>query len=219
MPSFGASIRLDTASPFANAMARAVDRRAWLPKLGAAASRTVKDHLSAKQNDSSSHDSAKELGAKISGLYAQMVRATSWQVNGDSAVVSIAHPAVRQRLEGGTIRPVNGNYLTIPARASVYGKRVRDAGVALKFGYAFDEKYQAWRKALVAESEVRKNVGKARKDGSFRTKVTHSAGAYFWLIRSANQAPDPTVLPTDQVFAEQTMAALRDWSAEVSNGR
>jgi hypothetical protein len=63
----------------------------------------------------------------------------------------------------------------------------------------------------VLKSDITKEVGRARKDGTRRRKIINPSGVYFRLIRSANQNPDPTVLPTDDQFFAALSTGFQEW--------
>ncbi len=190
MPSYGASVQIsDTAIPGIRAVASALASAAYRPAVGEAAKLVLTDHLAAKNNDGSSHKTASRLGAQQQNLYAQFVRATSWSNLASGIRLSISHAAARQRIEGGTITPVNGKYLTIPAIAGAYGKRARECGTILKFLF-------------------RRISGEARPVAL----ISEQTGSiWYWLVKSVTQAGDDTVLPTDQQFVDGVTNSLSGW--------
>ena len=219
MAMYGASIRIDTVTPTASAVVRGVARGAYKSATGEAGKLVLIEHFAGKEAEAAGASQTTGGRRKLGhvGLFADFARATSWQPTSDGIVVSISHPAVRQRLLGGEIKPVNGKYLTLPARESMYGKRAAEAAVELKFAIAYDDELQKYRTALIAEKAATKEVGRVRKDGTRRTKVTAEAGVYFWLVRSVNQRPDETVLPYDELMVERVVRALAGWVEEQTN--
>lgn len=205
MPSFGASIRVDTASPLADAMATGISRAAFRRPTGEAAKLVLMEHFAGREQQAASAKTTSGGHPKLGhvGLFSDFARATAWTVTPAGVMVSINHVAFRQRLQGGTIKPVNKQFLTIPAREGAYGRRAREVRVKLKFGLAFDDRLGRWRKALVAD-EV---ATKAKR-----------AGAWYWLVRQVNQDPDPAVLPYDELMTERVAQALAGWVEEISNG-
>lgn len=173
--------------------------------VGIAAVRALKDHLvHVEQTDP--HRSATALGANPSGLYGDMAQSTVFETNAEGVAVSINHRAARQRIDGGTILPGPGKkYLTIPARREAYGRRAATVGVPLQFGFAPDpNRGGALRRALVA--------ARAPSGGSVTSR--EPPGAYFWLIRSAEQAGDPTLIPTPDSLFSAMFEALDGWIQE-----
>ncbi len=226
MAMYGASVRIDTVTPTASAVVRGVARGAYKSATGEAGKLVLIEHFAGKEAEAAGASQTTGGRRKLGhvGLFADFARATSWQPTSDGIVVSISHDAtrddgsaVRQRLLGGEIKPVNGKYLTLPARESMYGKRAAEAAVELKFAIAYDDELQKYRTALIAEKAATKEVGRVRKDGTRRTKVTAEAGVYFWLVRRVNQRPDETVLPYDELMVERVVSALAGWVEEQTN--
>src|SRR5687767_8092490 len=78
-----------------------------------------RDHLLALDKER-----ANKLSPNRSHFYSDASRAVSSQGKESEAIVTIAQQGIRQRLEGGEIKPrAGGKYLTIPARAEAYGRR------------------------------------------------------------------------------------------------
>lgn len=179
--------------------------------IGLAAVRALKDHLvHVEQTDH--HRTAAELGANPTGLYGDMAQSTAYEVNDGGVAVSIHHRAARQRIEGGPIMPGPGKkYLTIPARREAYGRRAATVGVPLRFGLAPDpSRGGALRRALVA---ARGKSG-GEESGEESGEATAESGAYFWLVRSADQIGDPTLIPTADNLFSAMFEALDGWIEE-----
>lgn len=135
-------------------------------------------------------------------FYARAAEATNWQEGFGFVLISVNQIGIRQRLEGGDIKPVNASMLTIPAVADAYGKRAREFS-NLKFGFALDPETGKMRPALVEAQATQIKIGKIKKSGQRSIKEgTTSTGlvAIFWLLAGVHQEPDPTVLPTDDQF-------------------
>lgn len=205
MPYYGVSVVLDTASPLARAVRRGVDLRTFHEALGQAGRKTVRDHFILKESEMTSASTTMGGRTKLGhvGVFAEFSRAISISSDSGSVTITIAHPAIRQRLLGGVIRPVNAKNLTLPARPEAYGLRASEVRVDLKFGYAYDEELGRWRRALIADTVK----SKAKK-----------TGAWFWLVPQVNQKADPSVLPDDQVLMESALQALRGWNEDLENG-
>lgn len=214
MAAYGIVIRDLGTTAFLQALQESVDRETFIEPIGEAGTRVLKDHFRKKNLDAGSHKSAQRLGAQPSGLFEQFHNATSHQRQGSSSVLSVNHPAVRQRFEGGDIRPVNSGFLTIPAQAAAYGTRAREAGITLAFMYAPDEQGR-WRRALVAPSAVTRETGKARKDGTRRRVVIKPSGIWYWLVRKVHQLADPSVLPTRTEILDGIKTGLESWANRI----
>ncbi len=211
MPSYGITLVYDGVTPKLNALIGGVRSGEFRDPVGRATVRVFLDHFADKDQDSESHKTADELGAKRSHLFGAFGRATQHTVEADGFTVSINHAAARQRWKGGVIRPVNAQNLTIAAIGAAYGVRARDAGISLKFAFAFNEKWQRWAPALIAPDAVEKETGKARKDGTRRKKVIKPSGIWYWLVKSVTQAPDDSVLPRKRDITDGIGAALSKW--------
>lgn len=211
MPSYGVTIKLPPSPRLINLMA-GIDRKEYQKPMGNAAVLILKEHFAQMSADQNEHHSAWMVGALPSGLYTKFSDATNFAPSDSGIVASINHPAVRQRLQGGTIRPRNATCLTIAANAYAYGKRASSVGVSLKFMFAYDELTRHWRPALVAPDAVTKDTGKARKDGTRRQRTIRPSGIYYWLVKSVTQGPNPGVLPDRAALLNGVAGALEGWA-------
>lgn len=179
-------------------MDRATDN-GHLDAMGRSVANLVRDHL-AKFN--AAHPN--RMGGTRTNFYAQASKATSHEVTGDGAMVTVAQQGIRQRLFGGEIHPVNAKWLTIPARAEAYGHRASDFNnlrfVVLPGGGA----------ALIEGERSDVKIGRAKKDGSRSVKKLGEAGGgvMFWLRKSVTQEGDPDVIPSDGAMADCAVWAL-----------
>ncbi|MCW5557737.1 MAG: hypothetical protein KIT22_07890 [Verrucomicrobiae bacterium] len=151
-----------------------------------------------------------KLGGKRTNFWNQAARSTHSKVTGTDLVVSVNQVGVRQRLEGGEIRPASGRrYLTIPAIAEAYATRAGEWST-VKFGFAFDEQGRI-RPALIEAQHTAVKFGGKRKDGSRKLTATvrQGGGAVFWLVRRVTQRPDPTVLPSNEELREAAFDGVR----------
>ncbi len=211
MPSYGVTFK-EPPSPRLRKLIASLDAKDYRDPIGVAAVKALKEHFAARNANPAAHRSAFSLGAQPSDLYMKFADATSFTPTESGVEATISHPAVRQRLQGGTIRPVNVRHLTIPANSNAYGRRAGTVGVALKFMFAFDEARGCWRPALVAPDAVTKPTGAPRKDGSRRQRTIRPAGIYFWLVKSVTQQPDAEVLPNRDALLNSIVDALKSWS-------
>jgi hypothetical protein len=149
-----------------------------------------------------------KLGGERTHFYADAAKAVSSEGNANEAIVTVAQQGIRQRIEGGTIRPIKGKYLTIPARAEAYGHTAREFK-NLRF-------VKTSRGGMLVDVDVQRvSFGRARKDGT--RKVTPGAvqggGAMFWLVPSVTQSGDRTILPrrdeVERVVHETVAAAIK----------
>lgn len=218
MTSFGVSIKLDTASPAIARIRDGLANRAFRPAIGEAGKLVLMEHFASKEADANAHRTANRLGARPTGLYAGFARATQYSETSTGVALSIKSDAIRQRLQGGAIKPVNGRYLSIPANAAAYGKRISDFGNDLVFGGFTDEQGRTrlgW--GLRDDVKVAKTVRRKVKEKQVM-KTKYKSGVYFWAVRGVNQPADPTVLPTKEAMLEGIDAAVGDWLEEQNRG-
>lgn len=177
---------------------------------GAAGVQVMRDHFTDRER-TDPHRSASSLGAQPSGLFAQFAGATHFELGPRVVDLVVSHVAIQQRVHGGTIRPTGGRqFLTEPAIAATYGKRASDFAGRLVFTWVTDLATQRTGRALVAEEALTKEAGRARKDGTRRTKEVAPSGVYFWLIRSATQTGDPSIIASGDKIADGVKTQLAD---------
>ena len=146
-----------------------------------------------------------KLGGDRTHFYSGAAKGTSYTAEPGLATVNINDPAggFRQRLEGGVIRPENKKLLTIPATAEAHGKR---AGEFNNLRFAVLNGHPA----LIEAQATKIKIGRKKKDGTRNVKATSSTTGlkvFFWLARSVNQQPDPTVLPPDSEMVDAAVTA------------
>ena len=215
MPSYGVRID-DRCTATLKRLITAIHGREYTTPVGEAGKLVLMEHFAAKNADPSSHRTAQGFGAAPTDLYADFARATSWEPSPAGVTLSVDHVAARQRLEGGTIKPVNSKFLTIPARSETYGKRAREFGETLMVLFGRNGPY-----ALAAKADYER----AKKSGTNKGQLQHAkkgetathgqGGVYFFLVRSVTQPPDPTVLPADEKFYFGIDRALGTWLNDV----
>lgn len=185
--------------------------RAVMARAGAG---VVRDHLSAKNL------LPNKYGYPKTNFYGQAARSVSSGVAGDDINIDVTGPVgLRQRRFGGTIRPKNVKFLTMPAAPEAYGKRAREFN-NLRFAIVFDPKIQKSRPALVIAESTQLKLGQRRKDGSRKVTVLGEVGGgvMYWLLRSATQSPDPTVLPTNELLVQVIVTQTNAWLARKLDG-
>ncbi len=137
------------------------------------------------------------------------------------ASVSITHRALRQRIEGGVIRPGAGKkYLTIPATEAAYGHVAREFN-NLHFGFA-ENKYGNLAPALIENTYQKIAFGRKRKDGTRKATPGEERGGkvFYFLARQVYQAPDPTVLPpNEQVQSAAVTGAIEFAQAQADRAQ
>lgn len=137
------------------------------------------------------------LGGKRTNFFSQAAKSTSATATGGTVAVNIAHVGIRQRFEGGTIRPTNGRkFLTIPARSEAYGTRASEHNF-LRVAYNSRGPF-----ALVEADR-----------SSLASRTEQGGGVWFWLVKEVVQKKDPTVLPNRDAIVVASLKALDAWFA------
>lgn len=181
---YRADIRIDTATPFMLQKVKQIRQERVNKQIGLAGRLALVEFFTKKNAEMKSatmtHQGNPKLGHSRPGLFEKFARATSYTATPSSVTLSVTHPAIRQRVKGGVIKPVRRKYLTIPARAAAYGKSAREAPVELKFGFAEDERFGVMRPALIAKQK-----------GNRKTKAV---GVWYWLAKQVKQKADPSAM-------------------------
>ena len=130
-----------------------------------------------------------------------------------TATVSIAHQAIRQRVEGGKIVPTAGHeFLTLPEAPEAYGHRAREFS-NLHFGFA-ENRYGNLAPALIENNATRVKFGRTRKDGTRKVTPGPEVGGavFFWLVKQVYQPADPTILPSEARLQEAAIQKGDEWA-------
>jgi hypothetical protein len=191
------------------------DYRAMIdPRIGAAVRDLIANHLFEKDAEGNKN------GWPSQHFYAACAKSCSWHLVADGVVVNIAHLGFLQRLLGGTIKALNAKYLTIPARSEAYWKRAGEFGnLEIRFGKRADGSIGP--NALVAGTggatrrifQGREGTGKEHAVRGAREGVV-----MFWLVKEVTQAPDPSIMPTDQEILDAAIQTAVE-SMELFNAR
>jgi hypothetical protein len=132
-----------------------------------------------------------------------------------TASVSITHLAIRQRIEGGYIRPGPGkDYLTLPANEKAYGHRAREFSF-LRFGFA-ENRYGHLAPALIATERSDLSFGRKRKDGTKKiTGTPRGEEVFYWLVKQVYQPADPGALPATAQLVAAAVRGANEWAADM----
>ena len=194
----------DRATPELQRMISSLDLRKLKPEIGQSVVNLLKAHL---YNLNSTR--ANDLGGTRTQFYSQAAKATQYRTPEGEVVVSVNHVGIRQRLQGGPIKPKPGKkYLTIPAIAESYGKRARE----------FDNlRFIPTRRGgmLVEADATRVSFGKkgAKSKGETGGRVV------YWLVPSVIQKPDSSVVPTPaEIEATAFQAVQKAFDRALSRG-
>lgn len=192
--------------PLAELVSRATPERA-ARVVAPAANRAFREHFFRLNQERPNR-----LGGKRTNFFGQAAKSTGATADGGNVVVNIAHVGIRQRVEGGIIRPTGGRkFLTIPAIAEAYGTRAREH----PFLHAVFSPGGRVSGALVEteHTAVSFTQGRGRQKGTTVTKRGEDRGGkvWFWLVNSVKQPPDPTVLPSADTVRAAAVTALDTW--------
>jgi hypothetical protein len=148
------------------------------------------------------------LGGRRTHFYRQVAHSIQQpRTEGENVVISINHVGAAQRFFGGTIRPVNAKYLTIPARAEAYGKRAGE--------FKDLEVLWSWRQrrpiALIQRSQTRMTTARRKGEKRVLRGEEFGGGVFFWLVKAVTQKADPTVLPPEETVSAAVTPAIQDF--------
>jgi len=202
----GISINIqDGATPLLDRIRDAATSNGLVLVGGRAAANLIRDHLVAL--NSSRHRSGG------TNFYANAAKSVTVTAVPQGAKVSITQTGFRQRLYGGPIDPTGGRkFLTIPACDEAIGKRASEFS-DLEMRKVLNPATGSLQWALVRRpSETIIYRGRKGKDGVKHYKVSQGVPleeqVMFWLVRHVDQAPDSSVLPTDDQIKDTALSAM-----------
>ncbi len=173
---------------------------------GGGVKRLLQDHFG---NLDSSRSNA--LGGKRTHYFASAARSISYETDLYGTTVSIHHLGIGLHYFGGTVKPINTKYLTIPARAEAHGRRAGE----------FDNLEILWGRsgpvALVERRSQAINFKKVRRKGESKWEmksvdvVEKGGGVFFWLVKSATIKADPGILPSDSLMVSAAVSSVADY--------
>jgi hypothetical protein len=135
-------------------------------------------------------------------------QSTHYQVIPEGVVLSTSQIGVRQRYQGGTIRPVNAKALAIPVAEEAYGTVPKEYGDQLKLVVIKGK--GAWL-ALKSYEQRPKDEQRGRKQiqGPGISTVRERLKFLFALSASVDQKPNPGVLPSMQEITDTAVEAVK----------
>lgn len=188
MTTFTVEVQKNTAGPMAAALAQRARRpAAGLLQAGRGLSNLLKAHYRQKSQQPN------KLGGDRTFFWAGEGSSVDKSVNApkqtapDTVSVSISHPAINQKIFGGTISAKRAKALTIPLVAAAHG---RSAAVLERF-------------LGIKLFRVKNTL--AGKDASGKLTI------YYALVKSVNQKPDPTALPPESEMQRVVTQAWEKW--------
>lgn len=204
----------DTLTPYLAQLRTLVSGNAIDNAMGQGAANTVRAHLVAR------NALPNQLGGRRTNFYNRAAQSVNVQVTQPgTATVSINKVGLRQRWQGGFIRPTGGRkYLTIPAIPEAHGRRASEFS-NLRFGFT-EGRSGGLVPALVEASASKVTFGRKRKNGSRSVSSSATGGkAYFFLVKQVFQQADPSVLPTsEQIGAGAAEGARNLLAAAIAKG-
>jgi hypothetical protein len=149
--------------------------------VGPALERQIKKHLLALPHN--------KKGWRPQNFYKQAAAATSWSRVSGGVLERIEKQGMRQRYQGGTIKPVNAESLAFPINEDAYGKVPSD----------FPDLFRIKGKPLLART-----IGKGK---NARLQVL------FRLSKGVTQEGDRNVIPSREALLDEATAAILERSA------
>jgi hypothetical protein len=165
----------------------------------------VKTHLAKLDSER-----ANVMGGRRTHFYDDAARSVDYVLNDNELRIQIPHLGLAQRFFGGVIKPVNAQWITIPARSESYGKRAREFN-DLRFVLFSDDT------AALVKTSVQVDGDEAVDDAGNvttrkRTKRSRDEGiVFYWLKKSVTQSADPSVLPSPERLGTVALNSARDY--------
>lgn len=179
-----------------------------IPRLGAVAGRAVVNQVRSHLIQYNAGH-ANKLGGKRTNFYVQAARSTQMEARFYGADVSINHLGFRLQYQGGTVRPVKGRYLTIPAVPEAHAKL---AGEFADLEFAMAPRGGRMVPALVEARQTRIKITKGKRGMSVKP-LESSTGTkvIYWLVRKATIPPHVDALPTSAELSTAAVAAVESY--------
>ncbi len=156
-------------------------------------------------------------GFPSTNFWPAAARSVSWESAGEGVSISVSHPGFQQRLLGGTIRPTQGKkYLTIPAIGAAYGHHAAEFS-QLRFRFLTNPMGRLQPALVLIPDATSRAAGKSGRTAHARA-ATSGLVPYYWLARQAEQAPNPGVVPDDELIAKTANEAVAAAIAQVKGG-
>lgn len=206
MSGTGVTILRDTASPLVRRLRAGLRIEGMAMVIGRAERNLFRDHLF-KLNTRRHRPGGRNF-------YTQAGRSVQAKHLGGAIILSISQAGFRQRLQGGRIAPrAPRRFLTIadPGMAG-YGKRAAEFN-DLDVGRALNPKTGRMQWALIRRASTalryrKRKTGDGSVSYSIRPGEVRLAEPVFWLVRSVNQKPDRSVLPSDAQILNTAITAV-----------
>jgi hypothetical protein len=128
----------------------------------------------------------------------------------EGVLISIPQIGIRQRYQGGEIKPVNKKFLAIPVAEEAYGKTPADFGDQLQL-VAIKGK-GAWLALRSFETRNTQHATRTRnkQQGPGQSTVRERLKFLFRLSSGVTQQANPDILPTDEQYREDARQAIEE---------
>lgn len=187
------------------ALARLGSRRELNAEMGMAAERLVARHMRAVKVPQGNR-----LGGTSTGFWQKAINSIRGTATDQEATVTIPARGVALQYYGGTVRPTQKAYLTIPINAMAHGKSAREIGAKL---YLFRSK--KGNMILATDPDPRRgSTGKPRKKRA-RLGGYRGGTPLYVLKKSARVLPHPDVLPEIGQIGEAAAKAAEAYIGRV----
>lgn len=188
----------DHATPAINAMVAQLTPRRLAAKIGPGLNRLVQNKLISNGENKN--------GWPTTHFWADAARATSWKGLEDGVLISINKIGVRQRVFGGTIKPVNAGALTIPISPVSYGH------LASEFPGLFLLRTKTGSYLVQRGEEVSEKgntVKRTKGGGNAKRRIRANLNFMFKLVASVTQAANPDVIPSNDTLASAALDLIK----------
>jgi hypothetical protein len=154
------------------------------------------------------NDEANKQGWPKRGFWGDVRQATALTYISDTeATITIAHPALNQKIHGGTITPKRGRFLAIPATQEAYaagspregGMNLRPETIFMGGGRTAVALVEAWSQSISYRKNSRGTKVKAGAE-------SQGGRVQYWLVKSVETQADEKALPTSDAL----QAAVED---------
>ncbi len=196
----------DQATPAIKDLARSLDSKQLAKDLGEGLQTKVQNHL--LSNGTNKH------GWPTTNFWAKAARATSWSEHPEGVLISINKIGVRQRVFGGTIRPVNARALTIPISPVSYGHLasefpglflIRTAKGAYLVQRGEELSQKTGRPVKRSSKEDGRQIG-----GNNGRRIRANLNFMFKLVSSVDQEPNPNAIPSNAELGAEALAIIKE---------
>lgn len=149
-----------------------------------------------------------KLGGKRTHIIAQAGKSAFFEWDDKGVDLYIEHESIRQRVFGGTIKPVNKKYLTIPAIAAAYGKKATEfSTLKVLFGHVAGGIGPV---ALYEPTKEKEGKQGRKANGEYKAKkLVSKKKIFYWLVKEVTQQGEPDIIPSDVQYANTALDVIK----------